>query len=82
MSTIQLDMYTIRWVMIWLKDKAQSVVIFGLTSSSWTVTGSAPLGPVLGSVLLDVFINDLDTGVDCTPRKFANKKEPLIPSKV
>jgi len=30
------------------------------------------LGTILGTVLFNVFINDLDTRVECTLKKFAN----------
>lgn len=64
--------WTVKWTEKWLNCQVQRVNISNTPCNSGSVISGGHQWPILGLIVFNIFINDLDNCTKCTLSKFAD----------
>jgi len=65
--------WTVRWIRNWLNCHFQRVIVNGSMSKWKPVMSGVPHESILGPIIFNIFVSDIDNGMECTDNKFADK---------
>jgi hypothetical protein len=69
------------WIVGWLRERKQVVMVNGCASEQADVLSGVPQGSVLGPLLFLMFVNDMDDQVTSQLLKFADDTKLYLPLK-
>ena len=81
LSTIGLDDSSVKWFEAYLNDRSQVVSVNGKMSDKRSVTCGVPQGSILGPLLFQIYINDMEMATNCDILLYADDSALLVSGK-
>jgi len=81
LKAIGLNSIAVEWFTSYLSERSQLVNVNGVSSASTHVTCGVPQGSILGPLLFLIYVNDMETAVQCKLLLYADDSALLVPGK-
>ena len=81
LEAIGFDNLTVKWFQSYLQNRTQLVSVNGVSSDKLNISCGVPQGSVLGPLLFNLYINDMETSVTCKLMLYADDAALLVTHK-
>ena len=81
LEAVGFDELSIKWFKSYLQDRSQLVCVNDASSDKLKISCGVPQGSVLGPLLFNLYINDMESSIDCKLMLYADDSALLVSHK-